>query len=193
MDPEGRRISFQMPGSTIPDLDLGVVEQAMSIADLVYLGVADFTRRLAPLVRSHDRPVWTDLHGYDGTNADREDLVGVAEIVLFSGERLSDPRPTMEGLRGRGKRLVVCTLGERGALALTESGGWIEVAAEAADVVDTNGAGDAFAAGLMVADFLGLPVSEALVVAARSAAISVGSAELADPDLTLERVLLGGQ
>jgi acarbose 7IV-phosphotransferase len=88
---------------------------------------------------------------------------------------------------------VVCTLAERGALALTESGQWLEVGAEPADVVDTNGAGDAFAAGLMVADFLGLSLNEALVVAARSAVISVGSAELAAPDLSLERVLAGGQ
>ena len=77
--------------------------------------------------------------------------------------------------------------------ALTESGQWLEVGAEPADVVDTNGAGDAFAAGLMVADFLGLSLNEALAVAARSAAISVGSAEFAARDLSLERVLPGGQ
>lgn len=129
----------------------------MSSADLVYLGVAGFTRSLAPLASRHDRSVWTDLHGYDGANPDREDFIEVAEIVLFSGERLPDPRPTMEQLRGRGKRLVVCTLGKRGALALKGSGRWIEVRAEAADVVDTNGAGDAFAAGLMVASFVGVP------------------------------------
>ena len=73
------------------------------------------------------------------------------------------------------------------------SGQWIEVAAEAAEVVDTNGAGDAFAAGLIAADFLGLPLREALAVAARTAALSIGSADLAAPDLTLERVLPGGQ
>ena len=192
MDSEGRRISFQMQGGTIPDLDLAAVERAMSTADLVYLGVAGFTRALAPLVRRNHRSVWTDLHGYDGANPDRDDFIDVAEIVLFSGERLSDPRPTMEKLRSRGKRLVVCTLAERGALALTGSGKWIEVGAEAADVVDTNGAGDAFAAGLMVSSFLGVPLREALAVAARSAAISVGSGELAAPDLSLEGVLPGG-
>lgn len=88
---------------------------------------------------------------------------------------------------------MLCTLAERGAPALTESGRWVEVGAEPADVVDTNGAGDAFAEGLMVADFLGLYLNEALAVAARSGAISVGSAELAAPDLSLERVLPGGQ
>jgi acarbose 7IV-phosphotransferase len=35
MDSEGRRISFQMQGATIPDLDLAAVERAMSTADLV--------------------------------------------------------------------------------------------------------------------------------------------------------------
>ena len=63
----------------------------------------------------------------------------------------------MEQLPGRGERLVVCTLAERPGLALTGSGRWIEVAAEAADVVDTNGVGDAFAASLMVASFFGVP------------------------------------
>ena len=80
------------------------------------------TRSLAPLASRHGRSVWTDLHGYDGANPDREDFIEVAEIILFSGERLSDPRPIMERLRSRGKRLVLCTLAERGALTLNESG-----------------------------------------------------------------------
>lgn len=47
-----------------------------------------------------------------------------------------------------GARLVVITLGRRGALASLD-GARITVPAPAVDVVDTVGAGDAFTAGLL--------------------------------------------
>jgi sugar/nucleoside kinase (ribokinase family) len=191
-DGAGGRISFILDHPTAPELDLPRVEQEMRAADLVYLGAGDVGRSLTAVARRQDRPIWTDLHGYDGTDPSFEGLIEAAEVVLFSTERLRDPRTTMQRLHDRGKRLVVCTLAERGALALTTDGRWIDVPAEHVDVVDTNGAGDAFAAGLMVAESLGLPIYDALAVGARAASISIGSTELASSDLSLARVLPRG-
>ena len=71
-----------------------------------------------------------------------------------------DPRETAERLLGEGPRLVLLTLGARGALAMT--GAWTkEIPAPRVEVIDTVGAGDAFA-GAFLARWAsaGLGVSE---------------------------------
>jgi sugar/nucleoside kinase (ribokinase family) len=88
----------------------------------------------------------------------------------------------MRRLVAGGCELVVCTRAERGALALTAAGDWLEVppvpvAAEA--VVDTNGAGDAFLAGVVFGELHGLPVERSLALGAHVAALAVQSPELA--------------
>jgi sugar/nucleoside kinase (ribokinase family) len=104
--------------------------------------------------------------------------------VFFSGERLADPLPLMRRLVDAGRRLVVCTRGARGAIALTADGRWIDVAAEPVDrVVDTNGAGDAFLAGVVYGELVGLPIERSLRIGARVAARAVASTELAGPPL----------
>ena len=111
-------------------------EEAIARADIVYLGMGDLARHLLPVVLKHGRTVWTDLHDYDGMDPAKEAFIDAAAVVLFSADRLKDPRPTMRRLRDRGKALVVGTLAERGAVALSADGRWTEVAAEPADVVE---------------------------------------------------------
>jgi sugar/nucleoside kinase (ribokinase family) len=70
---------------------------------------------------------------------------------------------------------VVVTLGERGAL-WTDGDRVIRVEAAAADVVDTTGAGDAFAAGLLAARLRGAGPEEALRAGRSLAARAVATA-----------------
>ena len=67
---------------------------------------------------------------------------------------------------------VVVTLGESGAL-WTDGSALLRVAAPAADVVDTTGAGDAFAAGLLAARVRGAGPEEALEAGCALAAQAV--------------------
>jgi sugar/nucleoside kinase (ribokinase family) len=188
MDDAGRRLSFLLERRTEPQIDLAALERAVAAADAVCLEVVDFARQLVPLIRRHGCPIWTDLHSYDGVEPYHQAFIEAADVVLLSGDRLEKPRVAMEELRRRGKRLVVCTLAERGAIALDRDGRWHEVRAEPATVVDTNGAGDAYAAGLLVGVLVGLSLDEALAMAARTAAITIGSRDLSASDLTLARV-----
>jgi ribokinase len=69
---------------------------------------------------------------------------------------------------------VVVTLGQEGAL-WTDGGELVRMDAEAAEVVDTTGAGDAFAAGLLAARLRGAAPAEALRAGCSLAARAVAT------------------
>jgi sugar/nucleoside kinase (ribokinase family) len=185
MDAAGGRLSFLLhTGDPSARYDGGHVASLVAAADLVLVAIVDQARGVLPMARRLGKPVWTDLHATDGEREYDRDF-READVVFFSGERFADPRPFMERLVSAGRRFVVCTLGGRGAIALTAAGEWLEVAAEeVGTVVDTNGAGDAFLAGVAYGDLNGLPLDRSLRIAARVAALSVASTELASPGLS---------
>ncbi len=65
------------------------------------------------------------------------------------------------------------TRGADGSLAF-DGRTWWRAAAELAEVVDTTGAGDAFAAGFLDARLDGPDVDQAMITAARHAALACG-------------------
>jgi sugar/nucleoside kinase (ribokinase family) len=185
MDDAGARLSFLLhTGDSAAAYDPGHVEELVGSADHVLVAIVDPARHVIPIARRLGRPVWTDLHATDGARPYERDFLE-ADAVFFSGEQLPDPRPFMERLVAAGRSLAVCTQAADGAVALAADGHWFEVPAEPVDrVVDTNGAGDAFLAGVLVGQLRGLPIDRSLRVGARVAAMSVASTELASPDLS---------
>jgi fructokinase len=130
----------------------------------------------------------------DAYRARLDRMLAVADIIKVSDEDLAWLRPggdfgtVAEGWIRDGASIVVQTLGEKGAIALTPAG-LIEVAAPKALVADTVGAGDTFNAGLLaglrragVLDKTRLKTAPrsaclaALDLAARAAAITVARA-----------------
>lgn len=96
------------------------------------------------------------LLGSPRTVRDRlEHQLAHADLVKVSDEDLAwlAPDETVRDVAARwlglGPRVVVVTLGQRGAYAATDQGIEINVAARPVDLVDTVGAGDAFTAGLV--------------------------------------------
>lgn len=86
-----------------------------------------------------------------------------SELRILLGLKADDPRPSRELvdiLRSRGARNVVVTLGEKGALIVTDSID-VQIPAAKIDVVDTTGAGDAFNSGFAVGLAEGRGVVEA--------------------------------
>jgi sugar/nucleoside kinase (ribokinase family) len=185
MDGAGDRLSFMLhTGDGGARYERAHVEELVGTADHVLVAIVDQARHVIPIARRLGRPIWTDLHGTDGERAYERDFLE-ADTVFFSGERLADPRPFMARLVAAGRSLVVCTRGAAGAIALTADRRWLEVPAEAVEsVVDTNGAGDAFLAGVLYGDLHGLPIERSLRIGARVAALSVGSPDLASADLS---------
>jgi ribokinase len=92
------------------------------------------------------------------------------EAAALTGDR--DPERAARALAGRAAREVVVKLGADGAL-WTDGDDVIRVPAQASTVVDTTGAGDAFAAGLLTARLDGVGPRAALVAGCRVAARAV--------------------
>lgn len=90
------------------------------------------------------------------------------ELALLSG---TAPDDAADALLAAGCRIVVSKRGAQGAWA-SDGDGTVEVPSNvaAADVVDTVGAGDAFAAGLIAALIERVPLAAAMQRASESAA-----------------------
>jgi sugar/nucleoside kinase (ribokinase family) len=129
-------------------------------------------------------PVWCDLHDDDGTAEFQRPFADAADVLLVSEARLADPAGYLRARVAGGARLAVCTRGARGALACDADGFWEVPAAPVARVAGTDGAGDAFLAGLLAADLAGLGTASALARAAAAGALAVGTADLGAPGAT---------
>jgi sugar/nucleoside kinase (ribokinase family) len=180
MNPAGERLSFLLhTGDPAARYDPDHVEELVTGAHHVLVAIVDQARVVLPIARRLGRPTWTDLHATTGDREWDRDFEQ-ADRVFFSGERLGDPRPYMRRLRESGRELVVCTRGADGALALTADERWLEIPAEPVEnVVDTNGAGDAFLAGTVFGELSGASIDRSLEIGARVAALTVQSRDLA--------------
>lgn len=90
----------------------------------------------------------------------------------------------------KGKKLVVCTHGAEGSTALTSDGQWIDVPImKNCPLVDSNGAGDSFFAGLMYGILKGIDIEKAMKLGSVVAGLSVQSKELFDTDLSEKNLI----
>lgn len=181
MADDGSRVSLYLelpspPPGPLPTLD----GAAAAVLDL-----ADHSRPLLDAARAAGVPVWCDVHDDDGVGDYPRDFVEAADVLLVSAARLREPRAYLSDAVARGCRLAVCTDGGNGALAL-DVHGWIEVpAAPVAQVVDTNGAGDAFLAGLLSGTLAGLSVEDALARGSAAGSVAVSTRDLGAPTATV--------
>ena len=156
---------------------------ALREAPVAVLDLAEHSRPLLAAARGAGVPVWCDVHDDDGTAAYPRAFADAADVLLVSSSRLADPRAYLSARIRAGTQLAVCTFGADGALA-HDADGWWEVPAAPVDVVDLEGAGDAFLAGLLAGTLDGLPVRDALALAAAVAGIAVGQPGLGAARIT---------
>lgn len=102
--------------------------------------------------------------------AERADIVfaGDDEAEILTGER--EPEAQLHALLALGAQSAVVKLGAQGALAGTNAGEIVRMAAVAVDAVDTVGAGDAFVAGFLAETARDLPLAERLATAVATGA-----------------------
>jgi sugar/nucleoside kinase (ribokinase family) len=151
---------------------------AMAASAAIILDLSAEGARLIPEARESGSEIWVDLHDYDGESEYHRPFLEAADVVFCSDDRLTDPERLLRACISAGARLAVCTRGADGAIAVDAAGELHEVAAEPVDVIDTNGAGDAFFTGVLDALLDGVAVDAALSAGARNAARVLGTRHL---------------
>jgi sugar/nucleoside kinase (ribokinase family) len=195
MDHAGRRISiFLEPGTFEPAFEALGIERAIPTSDYVVLNISNYCRTIIPAIQRHGKPIWCDIHDYDGQNPYYDDFVRAADYLFMSSDNLRDYRAFMQRMIAQGKQLAICTHGRAGATTLTRDGAWMETPIIPGYVPkDSNGAGDSFFAGFLYGHANGYSTEQSLQLGAVAGGLCVTSAELALPALSpalLEREYL---
>ncbi len=177
MTDAGERISIYLAvpvASPAPD---AAAVARLARAEHVVLDLSAVGQSLLPAAVASGATLWTDLHDYDGVAEFHRPFAEACAFIFLNDDGTDDHLTLMTSLLERGASTVVCTLGAKGAVACTGEG-WFECPAEPAEVVDTNGAGDAFFAGFFAAHVGGAGTAECLRAGAHQATRALGTRHL---------------
>lgn len=186
MAADGQRLSiFLHGGMQAPLSDWAFLQAELVAADYISIVAYPYTRSLLPLLSDIAAPLWLDVQTYDGQDPYWDDFIAAADVIQLSTARMPAYRDWMKRMIDAGKEAVVCTHGVRGATVLSTQEGWVETAATLSDnVVDTNGAGDGFFAGVLFGRSTGCDWETSMRYGAQVAKRVVESAELYNPHLS---------
>jgi sugar/nucleoside kinase (ribokinase family) len=169
MDRHGHRLSFydarDTPGYRLPP---EVYRPLLPQVRHAHVSIMDWARHLLPELWEAGVSISTDLHDWDGRNPHHRDFAKAADIVFLStvslGERTGEVAADILAT-GRAS-LVVATSGAEGAYLTARSAPDATRHEPAADpgapIVNTNGAGDAFAAAFLAGWLEGQPAGDCL-------------------------------
>lgn len=191
MDNTGGRISMFITQSSneLPH-DLGLVCSLIGACDIIVVNIIPYCLGLLDLVMASGKPVWTDLHDYDGLNDYHTPFIQAAQYIQFSSDNLPEYLPLMEQWITDGKKMVVCTHGKQGATLLGDSGLRIDVKGlPDMKITDSNGAGDSFFAGLLYGYLTGKDWRTCMQYGSICGAWAVTDSELACRDLSPDFLL----
>ena len=159
--PDGRRLSLY-DSSRAQDSDLlpeATVRALATASRHAHVSITYPCALALPALHESGVTVSTDLHDWDGEESYHRPFAESADVVFVSTTALADPERTMRQVLERGRaQVVVATAGAEGAYVLADGElTHIPTVALPTPVVDSNGAGDAFASGFLFGWLAGEP------------------------------------
>ncbi|MFF8191201.1 PfkB family carbohydrate kinase [Streptomyces bobili] len=159
--PDGRRLSLYDTSRARPDdrFPEDTLRTLAAASRHVHVSVTHPCAHALPTLRETGVTLSTDLHNWDGENPYHEPFAHTADVVFLSTAALAEPERTMRLIVERGRaETVVATAGAEGAYLLADGElTHVPPATPPAPVVDSNGAGDAFAAAFLHGRLTGEP------------------------------------
>ncbi|MFJ6895285.1 PfkB family carbohydrate kinase [Streptomyces hokutonensis] len=152
--PDGRRLSLYdstraHPEDRLPEPTVRALAEASRHA---HVSITQPCAHALPTLREAGVTISTDLHNWDGESPYQEEFAFAADIVFLSTTALTgDPARTMRAIAEHGRaELVVATAGAKGAYLLADDEvTHIPPVTPPSPLIDSNGAGDAFAAAFL--------------------------------------------
>ncbi len=165
---DGRRKNFyDGKGHMHLQPDLALCRAILAEAKLAHFSIPNWARKLLPIARELGMTIACDIQDVvSPDDAYRQDFVEYADILFFSATNYADPTPLIQSfLAGKPERIIVVGLGAQGCALGTRQGVEFFPPVEMeAPVLDTNGAGDSLAAGVLTSLALdGYPLHEAVL------------------------------
>ncbi|MFF3736409.1 PfkB family carbohydrate kinase [Streptomyces sp. NPDC002566] len=159
--PDGRRLSLYDTSRTGPDdrFPPSTLRALAGASRHAHVSITQPCAHALPALREAGVSISTDLHDWDGENPYHEAFAHAADVVFLSASNLTDPEATMRRVAERGRAdTVVATAGAEGAYLLADGElTRIPAVPPPGPVVDSNGAGDAFAAAFLYGRLTGEP------------------------------------
>ncbi|HSQ26290.1 MAG TPA: carbohydrate kinase family protein [Anaerolineales bacterium] len=133
-----------------PNLD--TCSQILARSKLAHFNIPHWARLLLPIARQMQVKIACDIQDVvDIADPYRQDFIRVADYLFFSSVNHTDVKPILRKLMTlRPEAVIVCGMGENGcALAAHQEIRFFSPVQMEKPVIDTNGAGDSLAVGLL--------------------------------------------
>jgi len=189
MTKSGDRLSiFTRFGYDNKELDKEEVMSLVDKADVICLNIISYLSDMAATIKKAGKPVWVDLHDYDGKNPYYEPFIKSADYIIMSNDALKDPVPILKQFVRDGKLLAIATKGRDGSIVVDQEKNIHEYGIFDFPYVDSNGAGDSFTAGFITSFYEDGDIEKAQVMATIVAGLAVASSDIAGCNMTWDYV-----
>lgn len=179
--PTGERMSLydpRHPDGFVPDPALW--RDRIPHARHVHVSIMDWCRHALADAVAAGRSTSTDLHDWDGESEHHRDFAHLADLVFVSAAALRAETRVVESVFTHGRAgLVVVTDGARGSRVYRRGGAVVAVPAVSIPgrpAIDSNGAGDSYAAGFLHIHLAGGDAGAAAAAGAVAGAYACGTA-----------------
>ncbi len=156
-------------------------------ACMVFANILEYVIKEADFINTLNKPVFVDIHDYDGANEYHKPLIKIADYISMSNVNIANPKKYAESLIENGTKLVAITKSKDGAEVINAKGEWFSSNIRPCKkFVDSNGAGDNFSAGLIFGILNEYSLETALLYGAVMGSFACETKEITNRSISLE-------